>query len=163
MEGKEQCIEIIFINRQKLKFRYQEQEYEVSRVRNDKGKLSFLLDGEPRRVSYAALATGEEVINYQGLIIGFKRWDALPEEPAFMGTADRDEHNENIIVSPIYGKIVKINVHQNDTVSRGDILLVIDSMKIENDILAPRKAKIKKILMKAGEQVELNKPIIELE
>ncbi len=163
MEGEERCIEILFINRQKLKFRYQEQEYEVSGVRNDKGKLSFLLDGEPRRVSYAALATGEEIVNYQGLIIGFKRWDALPEEPAFKGTADRDEHNENIIVSPIYGKIVKINVDQNDTVSRGDILLVIDSMKIENDILAPRKAKIKKILMNAGEQVELNKPIIELE
>jgi 3-methylcrotonyl-CoA carboxylase alpha subunit len=163
MEGEEQCIEIIFINRQKLKFRYQENEYEVSGVRNDQGKLSFLLDGEPRRVSYAALATGEEVVNYQGLIIGFKRWDALPEAPAFIGTADRDEHNEHIIVSPIYGKIVKINVAQNDTVSRGDILLVIDSMKIENDILAPRKAKIKKILMKEGEQVVLNKPIIELE
>jgi 3-methylcrotonyl-CoA carboxylase alpha subunit len=163
MEGEEQCIEIIFINWQRLRFRYLEREYEVSGVRNDKGKLSFLLDGEPRRVSYAALATGGEVIDYQGLKIGFKRWDALPEVPAVVGNADRDEHNENLIVSPIYGKIVKINVAENDTVSRGDILLVIDSMKIENNILAPRKATITRILKKAGEQVELNKPLIEIE
>jgi len=163
MEGEQQCIQIIFINRQKLRFRYQEKEYEVAGVRNEKGKLRFLLDGEPRRLFYAALTTGEEVLDYQGLKIRFKRWDALPEEPVLVGNGDRVEQNENVIVSPINGKIVKINVAENETVSRGDVVAVIDSMKIENNIVAPRQAKITKILMQAGEQVELNKPLIEIE
>lgn len=163
MDREKDSIDIIFINRQKIRFMYQEKEYEISDVRKEEGELSFLLDGEPGKVSYAALVSGKEVIGYQGYNVIFKRWDALPEEPSIMETEDQNENNENIIVSPMYGKIIKINVKQNDSVSNGDILLVIDSMKIENNLTAPRKAKIRKILIKPGDQVELNRPLIEIE
>jgi len=156
-------IEILSINRQILRFRHREKDFEISGVRNENGKLLFLLDGEPRKAFYAQLATGEAVIEFHGLKLGFKRWDALPEEPAIKGMAERDEHNENIIFSPMYGKTVKIIVKENDIVSRGKVLLIIDSMKIENNITAPRKVRIKKILIKPGEQVELNKPLIEID
>jgi 3-methylcrotonyl-CoA carboxylase alpha subunit len=156
-------IEILSINREILRFRHQEKDFEISGVRNEGGKLLFLLDREPRKAFYAQLATGEEVIEYHGLKLVFKRWDALPEEPSLLGSANRDEHNENTIVSPIFGKIIKINVKENEIVSNGDVLLIIDSMKIENNITAPRKARIKRMLIKPGEQVELNKPLIEIE
>ena len=64
------------------------------------------------------------------------------------------------IVSPMYGKIVKINVREKQVVKKGDILLVIDSMKIENNILAPRDTVIGKLLVKTGEQVEVNKSLL---
>ncbi len=156
-------IELHFINRRVLRFSYQEKDYEISAVRKEGGLLRFLLDGEPGKVSYAQLATGEEVVEFQGLKLVFRRWDALPEEPALLGSSDRDEQSEHLIVSPMFGKIIKINVRENDTVSKGDILLVIDSMKIENNILAPRKAKIIKVMMNPGDQVEMNKPIIAID
>jgi 3-methylcrotonyl-CoA carboxylase alpha subunit len=163
MGDRMQTIEILSINRQILRFRFQENDYEISGVRNEEGKLIFLLDGEPRKAFYARLATGEDVVEYQGIKLLFKRWDALPEEPALQGSSNRDEHNEHMIVSPMYGKIVKINVKENDTVAKGDVLMVIDSMKIENNILAPRKARIVKVLKVKGDQVELNKPVIAIE
>lgn len=163
MGGEKESIKILFINRQILRFCYRENEYVISGVRKEGGKLSFLLDGESGTVSYAPLATGEEVVESQGLKVVFKRRDALPEQPAIMGSSDRHEHNENMIVSPMYGKIVKINVKVKDTISKGDILLVIDSMKIENNILAPRRAKVTRVLMHPGDQVELNNPIIAIE
>jgi biotin carboxyl carrier protein len=163
MGGEKESIKILFIDRQMLRFRYRENEYVVSGVRKEGGKLSFLLDGESGTVSYAPLATGEEVVECQGFKVIFKRGDALPEQPAIMGFSDRQERNENMIVSPMYGKIVKINVKEKDTISQGDIVLVIDSMKIENNILAPRMAKVTRVLMNPGDQVELNKPIIAIE
>ena len=156
-------IEILSINRQMLRFRYQEKDFEISGVRNEGGKLLFLLVGEPRKAFYAQLATGEEVIEFHGLKLVFKRWDALPEEPSLLGSADRDEHNENLIVSPIFGKTIKINVKENDKVSKGDVLMIIDSMKIENNILAPRQAKITKVMIGPGDQVDLNQPVIAIE
>jgi len=60
----------------------------------------------------------------------------------------------------MYGKIVKINVKENEKVKEGDVLLTIDSMKIENNILAPRNAKIDKIVVQSGQQVEVNKPLL---
>ncbi len=163
MGGEKESIKILFINRQMLRFRYRENEYVISGVRKEGGEFSFLLDGESGTVSYAPLATGEEIVEYQGLKVVFKRRDALPEQPAIIGSSDRHEHNENMIISPMYGKIVKINVKEKDTISKGDILLVIDSMKIENNILAPRRAKVTRVLMNPGDQVELNKPIIAIE
>jgi 3-methylcrotonyl-CoA carboxylase alpha subunit len=156
-------VEILSINLQMLRFRIFKQEYMVSDVRNVDGKLRFLLDGEPRKCFFARLATGEEIVEYQGVGLVFKRWDALPEEPAIGGATVRDEHNEGLIVSPMYGKILKINVKEKDRVEKGDVLMVIDSMKIENNILAPRKARIKKVMKKKGDQVEMNKPLIEFE
>ncbi len=158
-----QSIEILSINRQMLRFRHQKKDFEISGVSIVGGQLLFQLDGEPRKAFYAILGTGEEVVEYQGLKLIFKRWDSLPEEPALLGSADRDEHIENLIVSPMYGKIVKIYVKENDSVSSGDTLLVIDSMKIENNLTASRKSKIKRILIKQGEQVELNRPLLEIE
>ncbi len=163
MGDEMQTIEILSINRQILRFRYLENEYEISAVRFEGGKLIFLLDAEPRKVFYARLATGEEVLEYQGLKLVFKRWDALPDEPALKGSHEKDEQNDHMIVSPMFGKIVKINVKENDIVAKGEVLMVIDSMKIENNILAPRKAKIVRLLKAEGDQVELNKPVLTIE
>ncbi len=155
--------ELLMINPKKLRFRYQEKVYEISGVRQEDGKLKFLLDGEPRKAYYAPLPSGEEVVEFHGIKFVFKRWDALPEEPALQGSSEKNEHNEHLIVSPINGKILKINVRENDTVAKGEVLLVIDSMKMENNITAPRKAKITQVMMKAGDQVEMNKPILAIE
>jgi 3-methylcrotonyl-CoA carboxylase alpha subunit len=163
MGGENQPIKILFRNQDMLRFWYRDNEYVISGVREEGGELSFLLDGAYGRVSYASLETGEEVVEYQGLKVNFKRQDALPEHAAIMGSSDRHEHNGSMIVSPMYGKIVKINVKENDAISKGDILLVLDSMKIENNLLAPRKARIARIMIKPGDQVELNRPLIEID
>jgi len=163
MGGKNQAIKILSRKQNMLRFWYRDNEYVLSEVREEGGELSFLLDGAYRRVSYAQLATGEEVIEYQGLKVIFKRRDALPEQAAILGASDGQKHNGNMIVSPMYGKIVKINVKENDAISKGDILLVLDSMKIENNLLAPRKARIARIMIKPGDQVELNRPLIEID
>jgi 3-methylcrotonyl-CoA carboxylase alpha subunit len=163
MGGENQPIKILFRNQDMLRFWYRDNEYVISGVREEGGELSFLLDGAYGRVSYAPLATGEEVVEYQGLKVNFKRQDALPEHAAIMGSSDRHEHNGSMIVSPMYGKVVKINVKENDAISKGDILLVLDSMKIENNLLAPRKARIARIMIKPGDQVELNRPLIEID
>lgn len=163
MGEEEQHIKIGFIDRQMIRFRYHENEYVITEIKNEGGKLSFILDGEPWKVSYAPLATGEEIVEYQGLKVVFKRLDVLPQQAAILGFFDGHEHNGNKIISPMFGKIVKINVKENDTITKGDVLLVIDSMKIENNLLAPRKAKIVRIMINPGDQVELNRPLIEID
>jgi acetyl/propionyl-CoA carboxylase alpha subunit len=66
------------------------------------------------------------------------------------------------ITAPLNGRIVKINVVENESVRIGDTLLVIESMKMENKITAPRDAEIENIHVNVGELVELNKLLITL-
>ena len=44
---------------------------------------------------------------------------------------------QEIVEVPMTGKIIEVNVKPGDSVSEGDILCILESMKMENPILAP--------------------------
>ena len=44
---------------------------------------------------------------------------------------------QEIVEVPITGKIINIEVKEGDTVNEGDVLCILESMKMENPILAP--------------------------
>jgi len=56
---------------------------------------------------------------------------------------------------PITGKITSVNVKAGDTVKEGDTLCLIESMKMENPILAPVNGKVTKIGISVGQVVEV--------
>ena len=60
---------------------------------------------------------------------------------------------ENIEV-PITGKIVSVNVKPGDDVKEGDIVCLLESMKMENPILAPVAGKITEVKVAEGQVVE---------
>jgi predicted deacylase len=51
------------------------------------------------------------------------------------------------------GRVIKVNVNPGDTVEEGDILLVIEAMKMENEIAAPMSGKIKEVAVAPGGRV----------
>jgi pyruvate carboxylase subunit B len=69
----------------------------------------------------------------------------------------------NYIVSPIPGKVFKINIKEGKKIKKGDIVIVIDAMKMENNITSKKDAVIKKILVSLNEMVEVNTSLVELE
>lgn len=67
------------------------------------------------------------------------------------------------ISSPMQGTIQKILVKSGDSVKKGDSLLVIETMKLENIITADNDYSILDILIKEGETVNNNQPLIRVE
>lgn len=57
------------------------------------------------------------------------------------------------LLSPIQGTVLKLNVSEGDKVSKGDTLMVIEAMKLENEIVAPRDGIIKGIKVNKGQSV----------
>ncbi|WP_455142084.1 biotin/lipoyl-containing protein [Candidatus Hodarchaeum mangrovi] len=70
---------------------------------------------------------------------------------------------EGGLKSPMPGRIVKIFVKEGQKVKKGQDLISIEAMKMENRITAPFDGIITKILFSVGDQVEANIPLIELE
>jgi len=58
------------------------------------------------------------------------------------------------------GLILGISVTIGDTVSKGDTLLILEAMKMENSIKSPTDGVIKNIAVKKGETVEKNQVIL---
>lgn len=70
--------------------------------------------------------------------------------------------NQKEVNAPLNGKIVKINTAKEKVVKKGETLLVIESMKMENKIASPVDAEIDKIHVKMDELVTLNQILITL-
>jgi biotin carboxyl carrier protein len=65
--------------------------------------------------------------------------------------------------SPVMGLVVRVNVQPGQAVAAGELLAVLEAMKMETNIVAPRAAKVKAVHIAAGEAVKLNQILIELE
>lgn len=67
------------------------------------------------------------------------------------------------LTSGMPGKIVKVFVKAGDEVKEGDPLLIMEAMKMENEMRASHKVKIKDVLVKAGDNVESGAKLINFE
>lgn len=65
------------------------------------------------------------------------------------------------IISPMPGLVQKIMVKENDDVSTGETVLILNAMKMENVLKSPVTGKVNHILVKEGEQVEKGKVLIQ--
>lgn len=67
------------------------------------------------------------------------------------------------ITSGMPGKIVKVSVRAGDKVSSGQTLVVMEAMKMENDMKAPRDVTIKEVLVKEGQSIESGATLVTFE
>ena len=66
------------------------------------------------------------------------------------------------LIAPMPGMIVMVMVSAGQEVTAGQALLVLESMKMENQIKAPRAGTVEHIQVSAGERVEQNRPLLTL-
>jgi biotin carboxyl carrier protein len=67
------------------------------------------------------------------------------------------------VSSPMPGLLVKVSVAVGDKVSSGATLAIVEAMKMQNELRAPRDGMVKKINFEEGAQIDALKPIVELE
>ena len=65
-----------------------------------------------------------------------------------------------VVSSPIPGKIVSISQSVGEVVKEGDVLMVLEAMKMQNEIQAPISGKIAELNCSPGETIEANAPLI---
>ena len=78
---------------------------------------------------------------------------AVPQEPITGET----------LVAPMGGRIIEINVKPGDKVKKGDVLLVYEAMKMENDVTAEKDETIKRIFVDVDQVVGTDAVLIEFE
>lgn len=106
-------------------------------------------------------ATRETTLKINGQLLttsAKNRFDLLLES---MGMSQAVSNKINEIKAPMPGLIQSIAVQVGDTVQKGDTLLVLVAMKMENAIKAPAEATVKAIRTEAGSSVEKNHVLIE--
>ncbi len=67
------------------------------------------------------------------------------------------------IKAPMPGLVIKVDVSEGTEVGPGDVLAVVEAMKMEHEMRAPFKAVITKVYVQPGRQVDAFQPLLELE
>jgi biotin carboxyl carrier protein len=66
------------------------------------------------------------------------------------------------IKSPMPGTILSVNVSVGDSVKKGQVLMILEAMKMENEIMAPADGKVTAVYVANGASVESGTPLCEL-
>ena len=68
-----------------------------------------------------------------------------------------------VLSAPMGGRIINVNVKPGDKVKPNEILLVYEAMKMENDVTSEKEAVVRQVLVKPGDVVGTDAPLIEFE
>ena len=66
------------------------------------------------------------------------------------------------VKSPLPGVILDIKVNVGDTVKKGQTIIILEAMKMENEILAPHDGTVAQVIVSKGSTVETDSPLIVL-
>ncbi|HEY1456293.1 MAG TPA: pyruvate carboxylase subunit B [Candidatus Dormibacteraeota bacterium] len=80
--------------------------------------------------------------------------------PSDAGTPARPPTGEGTVIAPMQGLIVKLPVKAGDDVKLGDVVAVLEAMKMQNDIVTTVAGKVSQVYVKEGEVVSPNQPLL---
>ena len=130
-------------------------------IQYDNKQLKIMLNGRTETVYCSVTDDQKTIVNFRGLNFTCYRTDQLNDT---MDYACKEQVNDKSrLVSPMPGKVVKINVKEGEEVDEGTIMIVVEAMKMENNIVASGKAKVKKILVTENQMVDNKMQLVELE
>lgn len=131
---------------------------DVAAIQN--GVLSLLVDGKSYEVKQESTATETNIV------IGSERFNATVRDPRSLRSrrsAGGAEEGIKKISSPMPGKVVRILAPVGTEVEAGQGVLVIEAMKMQNEMKSPKKGTIKKISASVGDAVEAGQVLAEIE
>jgi pyruvate carboxylase subunit B len=126
---------------------------------------------EPVAVAEPPPATAEFDVEVEGEVFKVRVSGAgLAVVPAGAGTSaaptnsapPRPRTGEGTVTAPMQGLIVKMPVKRGDEVKLGDVVAVLEAMKMQNDIVTTVAGKVSDVYVKEGEVVSPNQPLLSI-
>lgn len=153
-------VQIERITRKSLHCTINGQDYEVLLSQNG-GKINkVIINGMTESIFVSETSDNNYCVHLKGLDFICRRTDELNDSRDY--SYKEDKNNDLEYRSPMPGKVIKVNVKEGDDVKEGDVLCVVEAMKMENNIKAMTAAKVAKVFVGEGDKVDVKNILIEL-
>ncbi|MGB7295429.1 MAG: biotin/lipoyl-containing protein [Candidatus Aminicenantales bacterium] len=122
--------------------------------------FSLIVEGTSHLI-YIAEDKDKIYVSLGGTTLALKRPGA--EEKRFERGEDAALEGKSVVTAPMPGKVVKVSVAENESVRKNQTLVIVEAMKMENEIKSPLDGVVKKIYASPGDLVDSEKPLVEIE
>ncbi len=132
-------------------------DYTVDFCEPEESFYSLLVDGKSYEVSINSNENEFTVYLYDSTH-NFRLYDPARN----MMTSGKEENTDGpqAVRSPMPGRIVRILVNQDDSVKKGDGVIIVEAMKMENELKSPKDGTVEKISVKQNDTVESNQILL---
>ena len=136
------------------------QPYEVMLTQNGGDVNKVIINGMTESIFVSSTSDNNYSVHLRGLDFICRRNDELNDSRDY--SCNDVKNSDMTYYSPMPGKVIKVNVKEGDEVKEGDVLCVVEAMKMENNIKAMTSAKVAKVLVNEGDKVDVKNILIEL-
>jgi acetyl/propionyl-CoA carboxylase alpha subunit len=134
-------------------------EYEVEWSNVPGGVISMIVDGESRTARIAR-RDGGLAVWVDGHRLDLDVGSSADES---VGSAGAHAGADGVIKAPMPGSVVKVLVEEGEEVSAGQSLVIVEAMKMENEVRSPIDGVVKAVNVAAGDSVGTTEAMIEVE
>jgi len=141
----------------------QDKEHHIQILNINSRGMEFVLDNHYHSVNYVENQTAEMKIVLDGVPLTINMHSKL-DEVVYKNTGGADTGSTQInLRSQIPGKVVSIEVKVGDKVKKGDVVCVLESMKMQVSVKSHKDGEIKNLKTKEGNSVNKNDILAEIE
>jgi biotin carboxyl carrier protein len=126
-------------------------------------KIEFMLDNGYHVAKYLENTTAKIMIVIDGVKITFNKRPDLDKIVYKNSVMESITDSQVNLKSQIPGRVVSVNVTAGDRVQKGDVVCILESMKMQVSIKAHKDGMIKAVKMKQGASVAKNDVLVEIE
>jgi pyruvate carboxylase subunit B len=123
----------------------------------------LMVDGRPVTLSVESLGRGRWALTRGGDRLEVEVLDERTHHIRSLTGAGDHRKSLDVLKAPMPGLVVRISVKAGDAVATGTGLVVLEAMKMENELKAPSAAVVKSIRVAPGEAVEKGQVLLEFE
>ncbi|MGQ1910072.1 ATP-binding protein [Marinifilum sp. RC60d5] len=157
----EEIVDVEIISENPFRIIVLSKAYVIENVLINTDYLLFEFKGERYQFYRSKNAEGKSFVSCEGLVYELERWSEIQSE---INESDNTNRlNDGNILAPMPGKIVKIEASEGQKVAKGDVLIIVEAMKMENSILAPFEGIIENVFVNEGDQVQNKMKLLQLE
>jgi biotin carboxyl carrier protein len=152
-------------------------------------EFSLILDGTPYKVSVEGNSI---LVNGQPFVVGFEGERVLVDSVPYEVTLEQDRvivggityelgieglveasagpaaasttvASEGAVTAIMPGKVIRVMVSEGDTIAEGEVVCILEAMKMENELKAPKAGTVTALHVQPGQDVEMGTVLAEIE
>ncbi len=159
--GQQESIELLNKDGNLIHISVGDRQYHIDLKEVEKGVYSIILDGISFNVDLTTAGNKKYLVDtlYNSFDV-----EIIDAETKYMNSRKKDnDDDQSFISTPMPGKVVKILVEEGQEVKAGETLVIVSAMKMESEYKVTTDKIVKEILVKEGDNVDGDQPLITLE